>query len=234
MPRSLPTNLKSAPWGLHAGRWMRFISAAVIALLAITAYAQAAAPCGFETIGSGNVRAVSDGRTFALADGREVRLADIEVPALAQGDAGGTAKAALEALVAGQTITLKQLKPQRDRYGRWLAHAFVIRDGGERSVARDMVAQGHARVAARVIDPACVADLLASERAARAAKLGLWANSYYSIRQADRPAEVLADKGRFALVEGKVLSVRESGGTIYVNFGRRWTRGLHRHGAQAQ
>jgi hypothetical protein len=26
------------------------------------------------------------------------------------------------------------------------------------------------------------------------------------------------------LVEGKVLSVRESGATIYVNFGRRWTR----------
>jgi hypothetical protein len=30
--------------------------------------------------------------------------------------------------------------------------------------------------------------------------------------------------GQFALVEGKVLSVRESGATIYLNFGRRWTR----------
>ena len=29
--------------------------------------------------------------------------------------------------------------------------------------------------------------------------------------------------GMFALVEGTVLSVRESGGTIYVNFGRRWS-----------
>ena len=27
----------------------------------------------------------------------------------------------------------------------------------------------------------------------------------------------------FALVEGKVVSVRDSGGTTYVNFGRRWT-----------
>ena len=26
-----------------------------------------------------------------------------------------------------------------------------------------------------------------------------------------------------AVVEGRVLSVRESGGTIYVNFGRRWS-----------
>ena len=32
------------------------------------------------------------------------------------------------------------------------------------------------------------------------------------------------ERGHFTLVEGKVLSVRESGGTIYLNFGRRWTR----------
>jgi hypothetical protein len=34
--------------------------------------------------------------------------------------------------------------------------------------------------------------------------------------------DVLAEQGRFALVEGQVTSVRESGGMIYVNFGRRW------------
>ena len=36
--------------------------------------------------------------------------------------------------------------------------------------------------------------------------------------------ELQAARGQFALVEGKVLSVRESGATIYLNFGRRWTR----------
>jgi hypothetical protein len=35
--------------------------------------------------------------------------------------------------------------------------------------------------------------------------------------------DILAWRGRFALVEGKVVSVRESGGTVYVNFGPRWT-----------
>jgi len=35
---------------------------------------------------------------------------------------------------------------------------------------------------------------------------------------------VLAEQGHFALVEGKVVSVRESGGTIYVNFGRQWSK----------
>ena len=33
---------------------------------------------------------------------------------------------------------------------------------------------------------------------------------------------MLAQRGRFALVEGKVVSVGESGPIIYVNFGRHW------------
>ncbi len=40
---------------------------------------------------------------------------------------------------------------------------------------------------------------------------------------AETPSDVLAHRGRFALVEGKVVSVRESGSTIYLNFGRRWS-----------
>jgi hypothetical protein len=33
-------------------------------------------------------------------------------------------------------------------------------------------------------------------------------------------------EGRFAVVEGKVASARESGGMIYMNFGRRWSQAL--------
>ena len=65
--------------------------------------------------------------------------------------------------------------------------------------------------------------MLSAEQAARAAKLGLWSEPAHAARQADDPANVLSERGRFTLVEGKVLSVRESGGTIYVNFGRRWS-----------
>jgi hypothetical protein len=43
------------------------------------------------------------------------------------------------------------------------------------------------------------------------------------MNKAEDPTEVLKSRGRFALVEGRVESVRESGGTIYVNFGRRWS-----------
>ena len=79
------------------------------------------------------------------------------------------------------------------------------------------------RALRRVGDPACARALLAEEQAARAAKLGLWGEPVYVISKAEDPAEVLKQRGRFALVEGTVLSVRESGGTIYVNFGRRWS-----------
>jgi hypothetical protein len=41
------------------------------------------------------------------------------------------------------------------------------------------------------------------------------------VLDAETPKDALAQRGRFALIEGKVASVRENGPTIYVNFGRR-------------
>jgi hypothetical protein len=82
------------------------------------------------------------------------------------------------------------------------------------------VPEGFARVGSRIAG-SCAGDLLGREKAAREAKLGLWAYPYYEVLDAETPRDALAHRGRFALVEGKVASVRESGPTIYVNFGRR-------------
>ena len=162
-----------------------------------------------------------------LEDGREVVLAGVVVPQSGHADKSSlAAKAALEILVAGREVALLRLGPETDRYGRFLALVAIPSSAGsgiERSVQLALLARGQARVAARVGDAACAADLLAAERTARAAGLGLWAEPYYLIKKAENPAEILAQRGQFALVEGKVLSVRESGGTIYVNFGRRWS-----------
>ena len=56
--------------------------------------------------------------------------------------------------------------------------------------------------------------------------MGLWSDPQYAIMDAGDLTGLVAGRGRFAVVEGKVLSVRESGGTIYVNFGRRWSQAL--------
>jgi endonuclease YncB( thermonuclease family) len=192
---------------------------------------QPAFPRAGATIARGIASRFIDGRTFILDDGREVRLAAIEVPPLPLPQEPGTApggaagRDALAGLLAGSEVVLRQAEPQKAYCpGRVVAYAFTARDGVERSVQADLIAAGRARVAARAGNRACAVELLSRENTARRAKLGLWASSYYDSLDADNPADVLAEQGHFALVEGKVVSVRESGATIYVNFGRRWSK----------
>jgi endonuclease YncB( thermonuclease family) len=177
--------------------------------------------CGGDEIARGTVAKILDGRTFILEDGREVRLAAIEVaPQGGVEAAGRAAAAALDALAAGDQVVLRRAESGSDRYGRLLAYAYAVRDGEQFLLQRELVADGLARVSARVVSP-CARDLLDREKAARDAKLGLWADPYYDVLDAETAKDALAHRGRFALVEGKVASVRESGPTIYVNFGRR-------------
>jgi endonuclease YncB( thermonuclease family) len=182
--------------------------------------------CGGAEITRGTVGRVVDGRTFALDDGREVRLAAIEVPPVpppqdANGSPGGkAAAAALNALAGGDQVLLRSAEIASDRYGRLVAYAYTIRDGDELFVQGELIADGFARVGDRV-GRACAGELLSREKAARKARLGLWADPYYEVLNVETPVDVPAQRGRFALVEGRVASVRESGATIYVNFGRR-------------
>jgi len=194
--------------------------------------APAAIRCGGDTIAQSAVSHVIDGRTFVLDDGREVRLAGIETPPLplpwdADAAPGGVvARDALDALAGGDEVVLRRAEVPSDRYQRLLAYVYTVRDGSEFFTQGELIGSGYARVGDQVGSPACAAELLGREYAARAARLGLWANSYYDVLNAETPADVLAQKGRFALVEGKVDSVRESGPTIYLNFGRRWSEGF--------
>jgi hypothetical protein len=71
---------------------------------------------------------------------------------------------------------------------------------------------------------ACADSLLRREQQARAASRRLWADPNFAPLQAEPWPRNRRELGHFVLVEGKVLSVRQSGGSIYVNFGRRWTR----------
>jgi endonuclease YncB( thermonuclease family) len=200
-------------------------------VLFIAAIANAGADdaCRFEVIGSGRVTKVVDGRSFVIEDGREVRIAGIEAPAAptdaeALAAASAAAKAGLERILLGQTVELRAPEYVADRYGRTIA--FVARVGAADTVAGELLALGHARVAAQVGDIGCAAELWSRERVARTAKLGLWGEPYYEVIEARNGSRLLAARGHFTLVEGKVLSVRESGGTIYLNFGRRWSEAL--------
>ena len=80
-------------------------------------------------------------------------------------------------------------------------------------------------VSAEITDKDCAAALMAAEAAARRQKKGSWADPL-AIKNAESPDDILAGIGRFVVVEGKVLSVRQAGAMTYLNFGRRWTRGF--------
>jgi hypothetical protein len=149
-----------------------------------------------------------------LSDGRELRLAGIEVT--------DAARAALQDLVAGQTLKLAKLGPDRDRYGRLVGFAYAGAAG--KSLQQALLERGFARVSARIGDKACAGLLLSAESAARAGKRGLWADPNFAPLPAENVSLLQTKRGQFALVEGKVLSVHESGSTIYVNFGPRWTK----------
>jgi endonuclease YncB( thermonuclease family) len=186
-------------------------------------------PCGGDEIARGSASRVLDGRTFLLHDGREVRLAAIEVPMLAtpaemkDSPDGDAAKSALAEFLAGAQIVLRRAELASDRYGRIVAYVVAARGDSERLVQARLISAGFARVGDHIGSRDCAVELLRLENAARAARLGLWTRSLYDPLQADRPTDILAQRGRFVLVEGKVLSVHESGATIYVNFGRHWS-----------
>ena len=90
---------------------------------------------------------------------------------------------------------------------------------------RDLDLTSPAMVSAEIADKDCAASLMASEAAARRQKMGSWADPS-AIKNTESPDDILAEIGRFAVVEGKVLSVRQAGATTYLNFGRSWTRGF--------
>ena len=186
--------------------------AAVFAFAAHAAAAQDA--CQFTPIGTAQFAGARDGRTLLLADGRALRLAAIE--------AGAGGRAVLQELAGGRTLRLQKLGADHDRYGRLVAFAFAGQ--ARQSLQQELLQAGAARVSARVGNRACATALLATENEARQARRGLWADPNFAPLAADNLARLTSQKGHFALVEGEVLSVHQSGATIYLNFGTRWTK----------
>ena len=176
-----------------------------------------AAGCAFAAQGEGRVAAVIDGRTFRLEDGREIRLAGIE-PASPEKSRGVVA---LSAIVGGRDVTLHGENDTPDRYGRQAA--FVFPAGSETTTQAELLRRGEALFAADVPDKDCATTLSAAEAAAREAKSGIWSGPA-AIKNAESPGDILAGIGRFTVIEGKVLSVRQAGATTYLNFGRNWTQ----------
>lgn len=192
---------------------MAFACALIVNLVVIT---RAAADCGREVLGQGRVAHVVDARTLRLADGREIRLTGI----MSSPDAI-TARDVLTTLVANRDVVLRGDSDTPDRYGR--QNAFVLHAEDGTSVQAELLRVGAALTTGSAIDKDCARELAAAEAVARQTGQGIWA-AQDVIKNAAKPGDILAKLGQFAVIEGKVLSARQSGATFYLNFGRHWVR----------
>lgn len=198
--------------------------AVVLAAMPVTAVACEGLVNGVK----GVVASVTDGDTVVLDSGVIIRLIGTQAPKLPLGredfptwPKAEEAKAALEAMTLGKAVTLRYGGERVDRHGRMLGQLFVAGDP-EIWVQGKMIADGWARVYSFPDNRACLTQLLAAETQARLMKLGIWADPYYFVRRADRPAEVGGRLGQYELVEGRVLLADEAQGRVYLNFGRSW------------
>ena len=196
--------------------WCYRASAAAFLVLASSGQTLAA-DCALEPQGVGRVAAVIDARSLRLKDGREIRLAGIE----RSGTDKASSSAALSAIAGGRDVTLHGENDSPDRYGRQGAFVFVT--GSEQSVQSELLRRGEALVSSDISEKNCAAALAAAKGAARDAKLGIWEQAT-AIKITESSGDILAALGRFTVVEGKVLSVRQAGAITYLNFGRNWTR----------
>src|SRR4051812_437666 len=200
-------------------RWLRGFSLALAATCAAASMGRAA-PCLFAELGEGHVSEIIDARSFRLTDGREVRLAGIEAP---PPEFLPVAIETLRALLRDRDVVLRGEDDAPDRYGRQRAFAWVA--GSDRPVQSELLAQGASLRGIDLPDRECALSLATAEAEARLAGHGIWKIGSV-IKNTESPDDILARVGLFTVVEGKVLSVRQSGTTTYLNFARSWTRGF--------
>ncbi len=195
----------------------------------ITGAGPAAACEGLRMVQGGLVTEVVDGDTVLLDSGLSVRLIGTQAPKLALGrddfedwPLAGEARTALAEVALGKTVQLGYGGEEKDRYGRALAHVFIENGDAPIWAQLYMVEAGWSRVYSFPDNRKCLDQLFAGEARARQARLGIWADPYYSVRAADRPDALVERAGDYELVEGRVLLAEKSGPRVYLNFGRFW------------
>lgn len=199
-------------------------------LAALSAVSTAALACADLRMAPGGVVVqVTDGDTVVLDSGLVVRLIGTQAPKLPLGredfetwPLAPEAKAALETLALNKIVQLGYGGEEIDRYERALAHVFIETSEGPIWAQQAMVAQGLARVYSFPDNRKCLDLLFAAEGRARLSGLGIWRDPYYSVRAANAPGDLLARAGHYELVEGRILLAEQSGGRVYLNFGRFW------------
>lgn len=165
------------------------------------------------------LQAVSDEGDLVLADGRRLAAFDLRLRDLVE-PGGAPAAAAFRNSLAGAAISV--VAGPADRWGRLPARIRLGRGEAGVDLAELLAGEGFARVDPGEREALCQPGLLAIEEKARAARRGGWA--VWPVLDAGKPDALREQAGRFAVMEGRILSVGERRDRTYLNFGRDFSR----------
>ncbi len=199
--------------------------------LAAPPFALSAAPetgsCSLESATPATVAAIDDDFDLLLDDGRRAALSGLDFPqSPAKGgpDLRAAARKRLSDWLAGRDVFLGALAAGPDRWGRIPARVFAAqgdkRDAPLVSVGAAILEEGLARFRPDPTIASCARDYLAAETPAREAARGLWVEAGLRPLDAANAAGLLQRKG-MVVAEGRISSVGESRGAIYLNFGQK-------------
>ncbi len=174
----------------------------------------------------GRVKAVDERLELTLEDGRRLKIAGVDPPRPTPGDPELDFRTGekLAAWLVGKDVVFRLTAPRADRWGRLVAEIFAPSDPAGApalSVAAAALDAGLARFEPGAAARRCRAFLLASEAAARAGALGLWADPYYAIIAAGDRESFPEKAGTSVIVEGRVEAVGADAFRTSLFFGRR-------------
>jgi endonuclease YncB( thermonuclease family) len=166
------------------------------------------------------IEAISEDGEIRLGPLGAVRIADIRLP---DGNEAARPLAWLRSLT-GREIRVSAGPP--NRWQRRRAVLLLADDVPPINIGELLVAEGFALVDPGEEDTLCRPNLLAVETRARERRLGLWKADGGPLLRALDTAAVAKQVGRFAIVEGRVVSVGERAARTYLNFGHVGTGAL--------
>lgn len=152
------------------------------------------------------IKSIHDGDTVTLIDGRKLRLIGINTPELESDRSVEEpyAKEAKDYLVQrfsqSRQWRVRWGQQRHDKYGRWLAHAFI----GNDNLNAELLKEGLASVIAIPPNQWALSCYQEQERQARHEARGVWGRRGYTLLQADTIPETTDG---FQFVQGRVSKV---------------------------
>jgi hypothetical protein len=222
------------PPGRPPGVITRLAAVMAFFLLVPSALALSPAPetgaCSLDNAVPATVALIDEDFDLLLDDGRRAALSGLEFPPppiKGAPDRRAVAYKRLSEWLAGKDIFLGAFAASPDRWGRIPARVFVAESAGADaplvSVGAALLEEGLARFRPDPPAAPCAGAYLAAEAPARAAARALWADpALQPIDVAAKGAAMaLTQRKGLTIVEGKIESLGESRGAIYLNFGHK-------------